>query len=101
MERERVLIMGAAGRDFVTADNRRVMVVAISLNQWHTLVRATGIEEHLPPMERAFGADFRKEEDRYRARDGIAALLKPWFEARTLDDVHARRLASTDPAAPG
>jgi hypothetical protein len=50
-------------------------------------VRATGIEEHLPAMERAFDADFRKEEDRYRARDGIAALLKPWFEARSLDEV--------------
>jgi len=78
---------GAFGRDFATRDGRRVMVVAISLNQWHTLVRATGIEEHLPPMERAFDADFRKEEDRYRARDGIAALLKPWFESRSLDEV--------------
>jgi 2-methylfumaryl-CoA isomerase len=78
---------GAFGRDFATRDGRRVMVVAISLNQWHTLVAATGIEEHLAPMERAFGADFRKEEDRYRARDGIAALLKPWFEVRTLDEV--------------
>jgi len=78
---------GAFGRDFPTRDGRRVMVVAISLNQWHTLVRATVIEEHLPPMERAFDADFRKEEDRYRARDGIAALLKPWFESRSLDEV--------------
>jgi 2-methylfumaryl-CoA isomerase len=78
---------GAFGRDFATRDGRRVMVVAISLNQWRTLVQATGIEEHLPPMERAFDADFRKEEDRYRARDGIAALLKPWFESRTLDEV--------------
>ena len=78
---------GAFGRDFATRDGRRVMVVAISLNQWHTLVAATGIEEHLAPMERAFDADFRKEEDRYRARDGIAALLKPWFETRTLDEV--------------
>jgi 2-methylfumaryl-CoA isomerase len=63
------------------------MVVAISLNQWQTLVRATGIEEHLPQIERAFQADFHKEEDRYRARDAIAALMKPWFEARTLDEV--------------
>ena len=78
---------GAFGRDFATKDARRVMVVAISLNQWHTLVRATGIEEHLPQIERAFQADFRKEEDRYRARDAIAALMKPWFEARTLDEV--------------
>ena len=78
---------GAFGRDFATRDGRRVMVVAISLNQWRTLVKATGIEEHLPAMERAFDADFTKEADRYRARDGIAALLKPWFEARTLDEV--------------
>ena len=49
---------GAFGRDFPTEDGRRVMVVAISLNQWQTLVRATGVEEHLPAMERAFGADF-------------------------------------------
>lgn len=78
---------GAFGRDFATKDRRRVMVVAISLNQWQTLVRATGIEEHLPQIERAFQADFRREEDRYRARDAIAALMKPWFESRTLDDV--------------
>jgi 2-methylfumaryl-CoA isomerase len=78
---------GAFGRDFATRDGRRVMVVAISLNQWQSLVRATGVEEHLPQMERAFVADFSKEEDRYRARDAIAALLAPWFEARALDEV--------------
>ena len=58
---------GAFGRDFATSDGRHVMVVAISLNQWRTLVKATGIEEHLPAMERAFDADFTKEADRYRA----------------------------------
>ncbi len=77
---------GAFGRDFATRDGRRVMVVAISLNQWHTLVAATGIEEHLAPMERAFNADFRKEEDRYRARDGIAALVEALVRG-----AHARR----------
>jgi 2-methylfumaryl-CoA isomerase len=78
---------GAFGRDFATRDARRVMVVAISLSQWQTLVRATGVEEHIPALENAFGADFTKEEDRYRARDAIAALLAPWFEARTLVEV--------------
>ena len=78
---------GAFGTDFATKDGRRVMVVAISLNQWDSLVGATGIGEHLPQIERAFQADFTREEDRYRARDAIAALMKPWFEARTLDDV--------------
>ena len=38
-------------------------------------------------MERAFGADFTREEDRYRARDAIAALVAPWFETRSLDDI--------------
>ena len=63
-----------------------MMVVAISLNQWHTLVRATGIEEHLPQIERVFQADFRKEEDRYRARDAIAAL-----DEAVVRGPHARR----------
>jgi 2-methylfumaryl-CoA isomerase len=76
---------GAFGRDFATSDGRRVMVVAISLNQWQALVAATGVAEHLPAMERAFGADFTLEGERYRCRDAIAALLAPWFAARTLD----------------
>ncbi len=80
---------GAFGRDFATRDGRRVMVVAISLNQWQSLVDATGVAEHLPAMERAFDADFRLEGERYRCRDAIAALLSPWFAARTLDAVRA------------
>ncbi len=78
---------GAFGRDFATSDGRRVMVVAISLNQWQALVEATGVAEHLPAMEHAFGADFTLEGERYRCRDAIAALLAPWFAARTLDTI--------------
>jgi 2-methylfumaryl-CoA isomerase len=85
---------GAFGRDFATGDGRRVMVVAISANQWRTLAGVTGITEHLPALERAFGADFRQEGDRYRARHAIAALLEPWFAARTLDQVRAELAAA-------
>jgi 2-methylfumaryl-CoA isomerase len=80
---------GAFGRDFATSDGRRVMVVAISLNQWQALVEATNIAEHLPAMQRAFGADFALEGERYRCRDAIAALLAPWFAARSLDAIRA------------
>ena len=38
-------------------------------------------------MERAFDADFRKEDDRYRAATASPRCSKPWFEARTLDEV--------------
>jgi len=79
-------LYGAFGRDFRTADDRRVMVVAISLKQWQSLVEATGIGEHLPALERALGLDFRQEGDRFRGRDALAALIAPWIEQRTLDD---------------
>jgi 2-methylfumaryl-CoA isomerase len=81
---------GAFGRDFATSDRERVMVVAISLNQWQALVAATDVEEHLPAIERAFNADLSLEAERYRCRDAIAALLAPWFAARTLDEVRTQ-----------
>jgi 2-methylfumaryl-CoA isomerase len=78
---------GAFGRDFPTADGRRVMVVAISLRQWQSLVEAVGIGEHLPAIERAFGVDLTREGDRFRARDALAALIAPWVAERSLATV--------------
>jgi 2-methylfumaryl-CoA isomerase len=78
---------GAFGRDFPTLDGRRVMVVAISLRQWQSLVRATGIEPHLEGIERAFQVDLAKEGDRFVARDALAALIAPWCATRTLAEI--------------
>jgi 2-methylfumaryl-CoA isomerase len=81
---------GAFGRDFPTADGRRVMVVAISLRQWRSLVEATEIGEHLEGIERAFEVDLSKEGDRFKARDSLAALIAQWITPRTLDEIAAR-----------
>jgi 2-methylfumaryl-CoA isomerase len=78
---------GAFGRDFPTADGRRVMVVAISSRQWRSLVDAVEIGEHLPGVERAFTVDLSLEGDRFRARDALAALIAPWVGERTLAEV--------------
>jgi len=78
---------GAFGRDFPTKDGRRVMVVAISLRQWRSLVDATGIADQLPHIEAVFGVDLRQEGDRFRARDPLAALIAPWVAERTLAEV--------------
>jgi 2-methylfumaryl-CoA isomerase len=78
---------GAFGRDFPTADGRRVMVVAISQRQWQSLVDAVEIGEHLEAIERAFRVDLRLEGDRFRARDALAALIAPWVAARTLPEI--------------
>jgi 2-methylfumaryl-CoA isomerase len=78
---------GAFGRDFPTADDRRVMVVAISLRQWQALARATGIESRLPALETELGLDFALEGDRFAGRDALATLIAPWLARRTLAEV--------------
>ncbi len=80
-------LYGAFGRDFPTADGRRIMVVAISLRQWQSLVDATGIGPHLGGIESALEVDLTQEGDRFEARDAIAAFVGPWVAKRSLDEV--------------
>ncbi|MFI5952991.1 CoA transferase [Cryptosporangium sp. NPDC051539] len=81
--REGNYLYGSYGCDFATADVRRVMVVALTNRHWNNLIRLTGTEDVLAAMEKAIGVDFAAEEARYRYRDVISALLRPWFEQRT------------------
>jgi 2-methylfumaryl-CoA isomerase len=80
-------VYGAFGRDFGTADGKRVMVAGISAGQWASLVKACGVESRIKALESAMQRDFSKEAERYEARDAIAALFEPWFAARSLQDV--------------
>jgi 2-methylfumaryl-CoA isomerase len=82
-------LFGAFGRDFVTLDGRRAMVVGLTDLQWKTLCDATGIGEAAAALGRELGLDLNDEGNRFRARDGIAALLQPWFAERTLTEVQA------------
>ncbi|HWD85198.1 MAG TPA: CoA transferase [Solirubrobacteraceae bacterium] len=80
-------LYGAFGHDFVTADDRRVMVVALTARQWRALVDTTQLEHAFAGIERATGHDLSTESGRYEARDLIAAVLRPWFDRRTLTEV--------------
>lgn len=80
-------VYGSFGVDFATSDDGRVMVVALTEGQWRALQRVTDTTETFRAMERALGADLSLEEDRYRLRETIAAILRPWFESRPLDVV--------------
>ena len=82
-------IYGAFGRDFGTADGGRIMVAAISANQWKSLVQACGIAPAIAELERSMGLDFGDEAQRFEARDAIAALLEPWFAARSRSEAEA------------
>jgi 2-methylfumaryl-CoA isomerase len=80
-------LYGAFGHDFATRDDRRVMVVALTARQWRALVDATVTGEAFASIEQATGHDLETETGRYGARDVIAAILRPWFEARTLSEI--------------
>jgi 2-methylfumaryl-CoA isomerase len=77
-------LYGSFASDFATADGRRVMVVALTEGQWKALKEATGTTKVFEALETALGTDLRREEERYRHREMIAAILRPWFAGRDL-----------------
>jgi 2-methylfumaryl-CoA isomerase len=80
-------LYGSYGVDFQTADGHRVMVVALTSRQWDALRKITGTEAVFAALEGALGVDFADEGDRYRQRETITAILRPWFEGRSIDEV--------------
>ena len=80
-------VYGTYGCDFATADGRRVMITAFTTRHWHALLEATGLAGRMAKVAELFELDLDREEARWEARDTITALLKPWFAARTLDQI--------------
>jgi 2-methylfumaryl-CoA isomerase len=86
-QKEGNYLYGAFGRDFLTADDRRVMVVALTPSQWQALVEATGLHAAFRLVEEAMGLDLDKEGDRFAAREVLGAILKPWTISHTLAEI--------------
>lgn len=80
-------LFGAFGRDFVTADRQRVMVVGLTQKQWRALCKATCLDEEIAQMAKTLNLDLDKEGVRYRFRDELAALIAPWIARHALDEV--------------
>jgi 2-methylfumaryl-CoA isomerase len=80
-------VYGSFGVDFACADGQRVMVVALTEGQWDALRKVTGTAEVFDALETALAADLTQESERYRLRETIAAILRPWFAARDLAQV--------------
>ena len=86
-QKEGNYLYGAFGRDFLTADDRRVMVVALTPHQWKALVEATGLHAAFELVEQQLDVDLSKEGDRFAAREVLGAILKPWTISHTLDEI--------------
>ena len=79
-------LFGAFGRDFVTADGRRLIVVAITPRQWSGLVKTLGIGEAVSTIESETGASFAKDEGaRFTHRARLFPMFEAAFATRTAD----------------
>ena len=86
-------------RDFATADGERVMVAAITRQQFTDLAKATRLARTFAFLERLLYADFSTCSDLYTHRETIAALLAPWFSRRTVADLAAAFAGTSVPWA--
>lgn len=82
-------LFGAFGRDFVTADGRRVMVVAITTRQFRGIIEATGLEGEMAEIENDLGFALRSDGDLFTAREAIAGILEAWIATHSLATIAA------------
>lgn len=80
-------LYGAFGKDFPTADGRRIMVVGLTDNQWQCLRKATALGEACDHLGERLGLDLNQEGNRFRAREELAAVFAPWFAQRPFAEV--------------
>jgi len=86
-------VYGAFGRDFVTRDGTRLMIMAITPRQWTGLVKVLGIAEDVAAIEAQRGVSFDKDEGvRFQHRD----VLFPLVEARVSTWAYADLKAALD-----
>jgi 2-methylfumaryl-CoA isomerase len=82
------VLFGAFGRDFVTADGGRIMVVAITPRQWRGLLETLGLKEAVAALEAELGVSFATDEgERYRRRARLLPLFEQAFATKSAVDL--------------
>ncbi|RZL91603.1 MAG: carnitine dehydratase [Variovorax sp.] len=84
-------LFGAFGRDFVTAEGERVMVVAITRRQWTGLLAALNLEQAVAQTESRFGISFERDEGlRFVHRDALFPMFEQAIGALPLEQLRMR-----------
>jgi 2-methylfumaryl-CoA isomerase len=86
-ERTGNYLFGAFGGDFMCADGRRVMIVALTGKQWSALCEALQLHDEVAGLQRTLGLDLSLEGNRFRAREEIASLVRAHLSGQTIDEV--------------
>ncbi len=83
-------VYGLFGRDFVTADGVRTMIVVVTPRQWANLVAALKLDEAVAALEAARGVSFAKDDGlRFNHRDALYPLFEAAIAARSHADLAA------------
>ena len=82
-------LFGAFGRDFVTADRQRVMVVGLTGKQWRSLCEALDVQAQVDALGARLGLDLAQEGNRFRARRELADIVGGRIAARSYADLAA------------
>ncbi len=77
-------LYGAFGRDFVTADGQRMMLLCVTPRQWSKALEALGITAEAAAVEADVGISFATDEGlRFTHRDRLYPLFEAAFAAKT------------------
>ncbi len=89
-ERERIgnELYGALGRDYETADGRRVIAVAITKKQWDALCKSCEIEEEMMALSQREYLDLANNEgDRFLLKDQIHPHIEAWCKRHNFEEI--------------
>ena len=83
-------VYGLFGRDFVTADGIRTMIVVVTPRQWKNLVSALGLGDAVAATEVARNVSFATDDGlRFAHRDALFPLFETAIAARSHADLAA------------
>jgi 2-methylfumaryl-CoA isomerase len=86
-------VYGLFGRDFVTADGVRTMIVVVTPRQWANLVTALKLEDAIAAVEAQYGVSFAKDDGlRFTHCDALYPLFETAIAARS----HAELVTAFD-----
>lgn len=88
-------VYGLFGRDFITADGVRTMIVVVTPRQWANLIAALKLGDAIAAVEAERGVSFAKDDGlRFHHRDALYPLFEATIAARSHADLAAEFDAS-------
>lgn len=83
-------VYGLFGRDFVTGDGQRTMIVVVTPRQWANLIAALDLGDAISAIETERGVSFTKDDGlRFNHRDALYPLFERAIASRTHADLAA------------